>query len=73
MTVTVTVAGGSGPNYPLVASSNHRYLVDQSGAPVLLMGDGSAQTLVQRVPRVVTTYLDERESYGFNALWMHVR
>ncbi|HEY0341842.1 MAG TPA: DUF4038 domain-containing protein, partial [Steroidobacteraceae bacterium] len=78
-TVALRAAAGSSPGaivsapvYPLMASSNHRYLVDQSGAPVLLMGDGSAQTLVQRVPSVVTTYLDDRESYGFNALWMHV-
>jgi hypothetical protein len=70
--VTVAVTGGSGPNYPIVASSNRRYLVDQSGAPVLLMGEGAAQMLAQRLPSVVTTYLDDRKAHGFNALWVHV-
>jgi hypothetical protein len=60
------------PTWPLTASGNHRYLVDQKGAPVLLVGDGAAQTLVQRLPSVVTTYLDDRAAHGFNALWMHV-
>ncbi|HEY4213031.1 MAG TPA: DUF4038 domain-containing protein [Steroidobacteraceae bacterium] len=60
------------PIYPLTASANHRYLVDSEGAPVLLVGDGAAQTLVQRIPDVVTTYLDDRAAHGFNALWMHV-
>jgi hypothetical protein len=72
--VNVSSTGGSTgtPTYPLAASSNHRYLIDQKGTPVLLVGDGSAQTLVQRTPSVVTTYLDDRQAKGFNALWMHV-
>jgi Protein of unknown function (DUF4038)/Putative collagen-binding domain of a collagenase len=70
-TVTVTTTT-TGPAYPLVASSNHRYLVDQNGTPVLLEGDGSAQTLFQRVPSVVTTYLTDRAAHGFNALWIHL-
>jgi hypothetical protein len=61
---------GTGPS--IAASSNHRYLVDQNNAPILLVGDGAAQALVQRTTSVVTTYLDDRQAKGFNALWMHV-
>lgn len=67
-----TTAATTSPSYPLVASSNHRYLLDQTGAPVLLQGEGSAQVLAQRTPSVVTTYLDDRQAHGFNALWMHI-
>jgi hypothetical protein len=58
--------------YPLSASSDFRYLSDQNDAPVLLLGDGAAQLLFQRVPSVVTTYLNDRAAHGFNALWVHL-
>jgi hypothetical protein len=70
--VTVTGSSSSGPAYPLKASSNGRYLVDQSGAPFLAVGEGSAQMLFERVPSVVTTYLADRAAHGFNALWIHL-
>ena len=58
--------------FPLAVSSNHRSLVDRNGAPVLLLGEGSAQTLALRTPAVVSDYLDDRAANGFNALWVHV-
>jgi hypothetical protein len=70
--VAAPISAAPPASYPLTASSNRRYLVDRGGTPVLLLGDGSAQTLVQRLPNVVTTYLDDRQARGFNALWMHV-
>jgi hypothetical protein len=60
------------PAYPLKASANGRYLVDHSGTPVLLLGDGAAQTLFQRTPGVASSYLDDRAAHGFNALWVHL-
>ncbi len=78
VTTTSSAGGGGGgstgsaPVFPLAASSNHRYLVDQTGAPVLLVGEGTAQMLAQRLPSVVSSYLDDRQAHGFNALWVHV-
>ena len=46
--------------------------MDQNNAPILLVGDGAAQALVQRTHTVVNTYLVDRQARGFNALWMHV-
>src|SRR6266478_5413482 len=37
---------GAGPNYPLKRSANGRYLVDQTNAPVLLMGDSPQALMV---------------------------
>jgi hypothetical protein len=41
----VTVMAASGYRLPLRASTNNRYLVDQSGTPFLIMGD-SPQSMV---------------------------
>src|ERR1700753_4122597 len=65
-------ASSSSVVYPLSASSNFRYLVDRNGTPVLLVGDGTAQTLFQRVPSDATTYLTDRAGHGFNAIWSHL-
>lgn len=57
--------------YPIVASANQRYLVDQNGVPFLIMGEGSAQLLCQKIPSVFNQWLTDRAGKGFNAIWMH--
>jgi hypothetical protein len=57
---------------PLKASANKRYLVDQSGIPVLLVND-TAQGLIGLVSvSDAATYFTTRESQGFNATWINM-
>jgi len=82
VTVTVTNPGGQsgslakGFTYvavlPLKASSNNRYLVDQNGAPFLIMGD-APQSLVGNLDASdMATYMANRESLGFNSIWVNL-
>jgi hypothetical protein len=62
----------SSPAYPLKVSANRRYLVDQNNIPFLIAGDSP-----QALPVMVSTsdaakYFDDRESHGFNSMWINV-
>ena len=61
------------PAFPLRVSQNHRYLVDQAGAPFLIVGD-SPQGLMGRLTEAdAEFYFANREKYGFNTLgWINV-
>ncbi len=64
--------GGGGSPYPLRASSNNRYLVDQKGNPFLLTGD-SPQALIGNVSETdASTYFANRAAKGFNAVWINL-
>jgi hypothetical protein len=54
----------------LKASGNRRYLVDQSNAPVLLVGDSPHSMFVNLNSTDLATYLANRQSHGFNILWV---
>jgi hypothetical protein len=62
------------PGYqlPLKASSNNRYLVDQSGTPFLVMGDAPQALLGNLNASDMQTYMADRQSLGFNALWVNL-
>ena len=63
------------PTYPLRASSNKRYLVDQSNQPFLLIGD-APQSLIGNIGNLTAaqaaTYFADRASKGFNAVWINL-
>jgi hypothetical protein len=61
---------GSSSPYPLKASSNHRYLVDQNNVPVLLVGDSPHSMFVNLNSADLATYLANRQGHGFNILWV---
>ena len=66
------VPGISSPAYPLKVSANRRYLVDQSNVPFLIAGD-VPQPLVTMVSTAdAENYFDDRQSHGFNAMWIDV-
>ena len=52
----------------LQVSSNGRYLEDSGGTPFLLNGDTPWSMFTELTPAEVTTYLDDCETRGFNAL-----
>lgn len=64
-TNTPTVSGV----YPLKASANGRYLVDQHNVPFLVAGD-SPQGLMALSPTDQQTYIASRHNAGINMLWI---
>lgn len=58
--------------FPLRASSDGRYLEDQNGAPFLIMGDSPQGIIASLTLNEVDTYLANRDSYGFNTLWINL-
>jgi hypothetical protein len=50
----------------LFRSTNHRYLVDQNGAPFLLQGDAAWSLIVGLNEAEVEQYLENRRQKGFN-------
>jgi chitodextrinase len=66
--ITVT----SGPAFPVKASANKRYLVDQNNVPFLIRGD-TAHGIVESLTQAeVETFLANREAHGINAFWMRM-
>lgn len=58
--------------FPLRASSDGRYLEDQNGTPFLIMGDSPQGIIASLTLNEVDTYLTNRETYGFNTLWINL-
>src|SRR5262249_49968026 len=71
LTLTVTVASAPGPS-SIALSANGKYLVNPStGQPVFLVGDAPQMMPESLASADVTTYLNDRASRGFNALWIY--
>lgn len=58
--------------FPLSVHATGRYLVDGNGAPFLLVGDSPQGLLVDLTTAEMATFFANRQSYGFNAQWVHV-
>jgi hypothetical protein len=70
--VRSTTPSSSRPRYPLIASSNRRYLVDQDGMPFLMVGD-APQTMVANLSTAEAEgYMANRQKYGINTLWINL-
>jgi Protein of unknown function (DUF4038)/Putative collagen-binding domain of a collagenase len=60
------------PRYPLKASSNNRYLVDQNNIPFMIVGD-SPHSLIGRMSKSdAEFYMANRQRYGINTLWVEL-
>jgi hypothetical protein len=58
--------------YPLKASANRRYLVDQENQPFLMVGD-SPQALIGRLSvSDAAFYMKNGAGYGINTLWINL-
>jgi hypothetical protein len=67
-----TPASSLQPTYPLKASLNNRYLVDQNNVPFLIIGD-APQTLIANLSlEQAATYMASRRQYGVNTLWVNL-
>jgi uncharacterized protein DUF4038/collagenase-like protein with putative collagen-binding domain len=58
--------------YPLQASANKRYLVDQNNQPVFLVGDSPHTMFANLTVSQAATYMANRASYGVNVLWVEI-
>ena len=69
---SATTSVTTSTTYPLKPSANGRYLVDQNGTPVLVLGD-SARSMVGNISTSdAATYLAMRRSEGFNVIWVNL-
>jgi Protein of unknown function (DUF4038)/Putative collagen-binding domain of a collagenase len=60
------------PTYPVRASSNNRYLVDQNDQPFMIVGD-SPHSLIGRMSKSdAEFYMANRQRYGVNTLWVEL-
>jgi len=60
------------PVYPLKASANNRYLVDQNNTPFLMVGDSPQNLITNLSPKEAAAFMTDRRSYGINALWINL-
>jgi hypothetical protein len=69
---TEATASPNFPAYPVKASANNRYLVDQNNVPFMIVGD-SPQSLIGRMTKAdATFYMTNRQRYGINTLWVNL-
>jgi hypothetical protein len=61
-----------GPVYPLKASGNNRYLVDQNNTPFLMVGDSPQQLITNLSQQEAAAFMANRRSYGINTLWINL-
>ena len=67
-----TLETSPGSAYPLKASANGRYLVDQNNMPFLVIGDAPHSIIVNLSDSDAATYLINRGSNGVNAIWVEL-
>jgi len=60
------------PVYPLKISSNGRYLVDQSNAPCLLIGESPQALTVNLTTNEAALFFANRSGHGFNTAWVNL-
>src|SRR6266481_5365594 len=61
-----------GPVYPLRASANNRYLVDQNNTPFLMVGDSPQHLITNLSQQEAAAFMANRRGYGINTLWIHL-
>src|SRR5262245_58298704 len=66
------VSAAPGTAYPLKQSPNRRYLVDQSNATVMIMGDSPQALIVNISEAEADSFFANRQARGFNTLWINL-
>jgi hypothetical protein len=60
--------GASAPLFPLKAAESGRFLVDQKGAPFLVVGDTAWSLIAQLAEKDIDRYLEDRSKRRFNSV-----
>jgi uncharacterized protein DUF4038/collagenase-like protein with putative collagen-binding domain len=58
--------------FPVGVSANGRYLVDQAGAPFMLIGDSPQCLSAHLTTQDMEFYFADRQNRGFNAAWVNL-
>jgi len=66
------LAGVPLPAFPLKASADNRYLVDQNDKPFLIIGDAPQAMVGNLSVAQAKHFMDNREKWGVNALWINL-
>src|SRR5262245_15204160 len=61
-----------GPVFPLKKSPNGRYLVDQTNAPCLLLGESPQALMVNLTTNEAQMFFTNRAAHGFNTVWVNL-
>jgi hypothetical protein len=70
--LVITSTLGAAPAYPVKVGPTGRYLVDQNGAPFLIVGD-SPQSMIGRLSEAdAELYFAHRQALGFNTVWINL-
>jgi Protein of unknown function (DUF4038) len=67
-----TIGSADRPVYPLKASANNRYLVDQNNTPFLMVGDSPQHLITNLSPKEAAAFMANRRRYGINTLWINL-
>jgi hypothetical protein len=60
------------PAFPLKRNANGRYLVDQSNAPCLIIGDSPQALIVNLATNEAAMFFADRRAIGFNSMWINL-
>ncbi|HEX4159243.1 MAG TPA: DUF4038 domain-containing protein [Rhizomicrobium sp.] len=74
-TATACWAAGAGAAtvaFPLKASADNRYLVDQDNVPFLMVGDSPQAMIGNLSKQDAAFFISDRANYGINALWVNL-
>ena len=63
---------GATPVYPLKASPNGRYLLDQNDVPYLMIGDSPQALIANLTETEAELFFADRAAYGFNTIWINL-
>jgi hypothetical protein len=66
------LGSANGPVYPLRASANNRYLVDQKNTPFLMVGDSPQHLITNLSRQEAAAFMANRRGYGINTLWINL-
>ena len=70
--LVLTGALEASPAYPVRVGPTGRYLVDQNGAPFLIVGD-SPQAMIGRLSEAeAERFFANRQAHGFNTVWINL-
>src|SRR6185312_12173895 len=69
---TAGFAGVPLPAFPLKASANNRYLVDQNNTPFLMTGDAPQAMVGNLSVRDAKVFMNNRANWGVNTLWVNL-
>jgi hypothetical protein len=70
--VSAALPSLASPVFPLKKSANGRYLVDQTNAPCLLLGESPQALMVNLTTNQALMFFTNRAGHGFNTAWVNL-